>query len=254
MLRREAVALALVAALLAYLGLRWWRTKNVSAVQRGFTVAQAKGCFACHGPGGVTGREDPGGGVGGVPAFSREDLESYAKNEEEIREWILDGMPQRVRQEAGAMKPQDLPLIRMPAWREILSGRETDDLVAYVKAVSDFEAPSEEKAEAGREAAARLGCFGCHGPQGRGGLPNPRSFKGYIPSWDGPDFPDLATGDAEVREWILDGRPKRLQANPLARFFFDRQVIQMPAFRGRIPEEDLDRIVHYIRWLRRKAS
>ena len=36
-----------------------------------------------------------------------------------------------------------------------------------------------------------LACTGCHGPQGRGSPPNPGSLKGYIPSWDGADYPDL---------------------------------------------------------------
>ncbi len=38
-----------------------------------------------------------------------------------------------------------MPFIKMPAWRGILSQREVDDLVAYVKAVSDFETPGEGK-------------------------------------------------------------------------------------------------------------
>ena len=126
------------------------------------------------------------------------------------------------------------------------------DLVAYIKAVADADRPTEARAAAGREAAERLGCFGCHGPQGRGNLHNPRSLRGYIPSWDGPDLPELARDDAEIAEWILDGRPRRLQSDRLARFFMDRQVIQMPAYRGRIFPDDVERIVQYIRWQRRQ--
>jgi cytochrome c1 len=51
-------------------------------------------------------------------------------------------------------------------------------------------------------------------------------------------------------EWILDGRPQRLQANPLARFFLDRQAIRMPAFRGQVTDEELRALVAYIAWLR----
>lgn len=213
-------------------------------------MADARGCFTCHGPGGVTGRPDPGVGIGGAPAFSKDDVEAYAKNDDEIREWILDGMPRRIRADPGAINPADASLIRMPAWRGVLSDREVEDLLAFIKAMADLGPPRDTRAEAGHEAAERLGCFGCHGPQGRGTPPNPGSLKGYIPSWDGPDFPELATGDAEVKEWILDGRPSRLQDNRLARHFMDRQVIQMPAYRGRISPQDVDRIVDYIRWLR----
>src|SRR4029450_5623921 len=105
-----------------------------------------------------------------------------------------------------------------PRWRAVLTPREPDELVAFVKAVSDFEIPQEPRAAEGREVATRLGCFNCHGPQGRGAMPNVRSFKGYIPPWDGKDFTDLARDDAEIREWILDGRPRRLEQSHIARF------------------------------------
>ncbi|PYQ55932.1 MAG: hypothetical protein DMF78_00485 [Acidobacteria bacterium] len=148
------------------------------------------------------------------------------------------------------MKLRADAVIRMPAWRGLLSAREVDDLVAFVKAVSDFETPKEEGASEGREVANRLGCFNCHGPQGRGSTPNARAFKGYIPSWDGADFPDLARDDAEVREWILDGRPRRLQANRIARFYLERQPIQMPAYRGHVSPAEVARLVDYVHWVR----
>jgi len=232
----------------------YWRTRNIGPVQRGWGVAESRGCFGCHGPGGMSGLPDPGGGVGGVPTFSPEDVQTYAHDEAELREWILDGMPRRLRDELAADAAGNGPLLRMPAWRGVLSAREVDDLVAYVKAVSDFERPDDARAEAGQEAAARMGCFGCHGPQGRANVPNPRSLKGYIPSWDGADFPDLAHDEAEVREWILEGSPRRLRDNPLAAFFLRRQVLRMPAYRGRISEDDVDRIVDYIAWLRKRAG
>jgi len=233
-------------ALAAGAAVSWWRSRNVSAVQRGWAVAEARGCFGCHGPGGVTGQPDMG-----VPAFSREDLESYVKNEGEIREWILDGMPQRLRQEPAGAGAEEASLTTMPAWRSILSPREVDDLVAYIEAVGEVDRPTEPAVEAGRVAAQRLGCFGCHGPQGRGSPPNPRSLKGYIPAWDGADFAELARSDAEVKEWIVDGRPRRLGEDRVARYFMDRQVIQMPAYRGRITPEEVEQVLGYIRWLRR---
>ncbi len=234
------------------MGFAWWRRHNVGPVQRGYEIASARGCFACHGPGGVTGFSGLDAAIGSVPSFAPDEVREYAQDEGEIREWILDGMPRRLREEAGDAAPA---LFRMPAWRGVLSEREVDDLVAYVKAASDFEKPSNPRAEEGRQAAAQLGCFACHGPQGRGSPPNPRSLKGYVPSWDGADFPDLARDEAEIREWILDGSPRRLREHPVAAFFIKRQVLQMPAYRGKIQDEQLDRLVDYIRWLRTpKAS
>jgi len=236
-------------ALWARVGWQSWRTSGISPVQRGFLVAAASGCFACHGTGGLKGFEDPDGRLGTVPPFTREAVLAYARNEREIREWILDGMPQRLRAEAAADGAAPA-LLRMPAWRGILSDRQVDDVVAYVKAVSDYERPDDPAAELGRQTAERLACFGCHGPQGRGSLPNPGSFKGYIPAWDGDDFARLVADDAEIREWILHGRPRRLQENPVARFFLRRQAVQMPAYGDRLSEAQLASLVAYIRWLR----
>jgi hypothetical protein len=77
-----------------------------------------------------------------------------------------------------------------------------------------------------------------------------RAFKGYIPSWDGADFPELASNDQEIREWILDGTSKRFAANRLARFFLERQPIKMPAYRGHVTDDEIARLVDYIHWVR----
>jgi hypothetical protein len=76
---------------------------------------------------------------------------------------------------------------------------------------------------------------------------------GYVPAWDGRDFPELVRDDAELREWILDGAPDRLLENPLARRFLDRQVLKMPAYRGRVEPFEVEAIAAYIRWLREGA-
>ena len=137
--------------------------------------------------------------------------------------------------------------IRMPAWRGRLSHAQVDDLVTYVRAVAAADVPEDPAARNGRAVAERLGCFG---PGGRGAGRNPGSLKGYIPPWDGNDFAELVADDGELREWILGGRPQRLQANALARFFLDRQAIRMPAFRGQLTEEELRALEAYIGWLR----
>jgi mono/diheme cytochrome c family protein len=245
-----ATVLVLAAAILGWAGFQHWRTRNLGAVQRGYRVADEKGCFTCHGPGGHRGMANPGHVLEDVPPWSGGLMTMYAESEDEIREWILDGMPRRIREDPEQAKLRANAVVPMPAWRGLLSRGELDDLVAYVKAVSDFDAPNDERAEAGRQAALKYGCFNCHGPQGRGSMPNVRAFKGYIPAWDGADFPELVRDDSELREWILDGRARRLQDNRLARFFLDRQPIPMPAYRGHISDAEVDAIAAYIRWLR----
>jgi mono/diheme cytochrome c family protein len=247
----KTLAAALVLAPVALAAALHWRGRNVSAVARGYAVAERSGCFGCHGPGGIRGMADPGHGLEDVPPWSGGLITMYAESEAEIREWILDGLPKRVRDDPEQMKLREQAAILMPPYRGWLREGELDDLVAYVKAVSDFEKPEDGAADDGRRAAAAYGCFNCHGPQGRGTPPNPGSLKGYIPSWDGPDFPELAQDDAEVREWILDGGVRRLAASRAARFFLERQRVKMPAYRGHIEDEEVEQIVAYIRWLRR---
>ena len=62
--------------------------------------------------------------------------------------------------------------------------------------------------------AEKLGCHGCHGPRGTGGVPNPRAgltqTTGEIPAWDGGTAMMYVKDEDEIREWILDGRPWRL--------------------------------------------
>ena len=105
----------------------------------------------------------------------------YVENEEEIREWILDGIPKRLKEERADQldKTDELgPLIAMPAYRGKLSKKELEDLVAYFKAVSWYQTPADPVARAGRSVAQKQGCFSCHGPEGRGNISNPGSLKG----------------------------------------------------------------------------
>jgi mono/diheme cytochrome c family protein len=247
---RALAALLLLAGLAAGVAFHRWRTGNIGAVQRGSEVAQRRGCFTCHGPGGTHGVPNPGHGLGDVPSFTGGLVKMYAREESELREWILDGLTQRVRNDPEQMALRRDATIRMPAWRGLISDSELTDLVAFVKAVSDFEKPDDAQAEEGRQVAQRTGCFNCHGPQGRGSMLNVRAFKGYIPSWDGADFAELVRDDREIRAWILDGGTRRAYANPAARWFLERQPIKMPAYRGRLTEDEVARIIDYMHWLR----
>ena len=219
----------------------WWRSANVGPVQRGADLALAQGCLGCHGGSGVS------------PLLPRPFADLDDVDRLTLREWILDGMPLRVRQDPESREALKAAAIRMPAWRERLSNAQVDDLVAYVRAMAAADVPEDPVARNGHAIADRLGCYGCHGPGGLGASSNPGSLKGYIPPWDGRDFAELVVNEGELREWILVGRPQRLQANPLARFFLDRQAIRMPAFRGQITDEELGALEAYIWWLRSKA-
>jgi mono/diheme cytochrome c family protein len=119
--------------------------------------------------------------------------------------------------------------------------------------MSDFE-EMPDPARAGHDLAASLGCFGCHGPGGRGDTPNPGSLKGYIPSWAGADYPELVRDEAELAEWIRDGSPRRLRENPVAAFFLARQLIRMPAFGPELTDREIRQIGDYVAWLRGRSE
>src|SRR5215813_5486176 len=63
---------------------------HLTAVERGRRLAEANGCFACHGPEGGHGTGNPGRPEKSVPSYKS--LMMYAKDATEVREWIRDGV------------------------------------------------------------------------------------------------------------------------------------------------------------------
>ena len=246
------------------------RSPKLTPELRGYELAQDLGCHGCHGPRGTGGVPNPLAREGQVPAWDGGTAMMYVKSEDEIREWILNGRPWRlvlrdslrarhadedsVFPRPGRVDLRPRPLKRvglplhMPAYRALVSDGELADLVAYYEAVAVYpDLP--ESVSAGYASARSLGCFGCHGPGGRIGARNPRSFKGYIPPWRGRDFADLVRNDDELRSWILDGAIPRLTENRVARWFMVRQVVKMPAYRGVMPDSSVAAVVRYVHWV-----
>lgn len=242
------------------------RQPHFTPFMRGEYLAQQLGCFACHGPGGIAGNQNPGALWGAIPPLSANGaITSFIQNEQEIREWILYGAPRRlwidddtrarptnVHRGNGVRTDPKAPLglIPMPAFKGLVSEGDLEDLVVFVTTVAKLQLPAPPEAEEGRRIASRLGCFGCHGPGGRGGSVNPASFKGYIPPWDGEDFEEIVQDEDELKQWILEGKIDRFEANPLATYFTQGQIIQMPAYRNILKEGELEAIISYIEWLR----
>jgi mono/diheme cytochrome c family protein len=245
-----AVNLALlVATCVAFVYFHYLRPE-VTAAMRGEEVAREFGCFACHGGTGISGISNPGSVSGDVPSWVAGKIAMYVIEEQDFQEWILYGVPRSHSSSADYVKPASL--IPMPAYEKVLSGNELEDLVEYLQAVSGWAASIPNEVYEGRKIGLRLGCFGCHGPSGMGGVWNPGSLKNSIPPWTGEDFEELVRDTQELREWILDGRIKRLWKKPLARYFLERQIIQMPAYREYLSDEELEKLVTYVRWLRKE--
>src|SRR5258706_12362405 len=104
LLKSTGSLLALLGLGAGVFGFRQWRTGNIGSVQRGYDVAASHGCFACHGPGGLTGQPDAGPGIGSVPSFTADDGRGYAQTAGEIGGWD----PDRVARPLGGDAPPAL--------------------------------------------------------------------------------------------------------------------------------------------------
>ncbi len=244
MFRLPLIFVLPVAVLSALGGALLWPTAEHTPALRGMAVAERLGCDACHGPLGTRGVGDPGLPSGRAPAWFRE-ADSLIRDEAELKAWVLDGLPDRL----SASGPRG-GLVEMPAYRDFVEGQELDDLLVWFKAASGWDPTMPDAAWEGWVVAERLGCFGCHGPGGRGSPRNPGSLTGRIPPWDGVGFAELVRDDEELRAWILDGAPPRLLGNPVARHFLEGQQTKMPAYRAWVTPAELRALVEYVHWLR----
>ncbi len=238
-------ALAICGGVVAWLLLLFIRTPVLGTAERGRVVFQNSGCVACHGDAGLGDVGNPGSEETDVPGFVGGTAMMYVETEAEIREWILDGRPKRLKKPPAGEKA----LIKMPAFRDRLSSEDVDALVAYYKAVGNYEPSMPDAARLGYKQAKKAGCFGCHGPAGRVGPKNPGSFKGYIPAWGSDDYFELVADKTERRQWIEDGGIPRFTENMAAQVFIKRQLIKMPAYADVLSAEQIDSIVEYMDWV-----
>lgn len=266
-MRRIRFRLVLIAVLLGVSGLvaapwlvrQFWEMRGSNSVRRGVRLTQDLGCFSCHGDLGRQGIVDPGTVENGVPEWSGGVWMMYVKNDEDIRNWInvgSAGMPpahsegaQAISEGTGADGGTGHRGIRMPAYGDLLSERELDDLVASFKVVSGMVRPEPGSAERrGLDLARKWNCFSCHGPGGSGGLPNPGSFAGFIPGWYGADFSELVDNREEFDRWVRAGSIPRIEHNPIASHFVRKQRISMPEYAS-LTDSELEELWSYAQWL-----
>ena len=219
---------------------------------RGHRLAGELGCFTCHGSDGGGGMKNPGSQEGEVPGFTEQTQMMYVKTTDDLREYVLDGAPKRRLDDPDYRTRMEGAALRMPAYRNLVSPRQVEDLVAYLRATSGQLLPERESDAVvrGGELAVEYRCTACHGALGAGGVPNPGSFKGYIPGFWGEDYDELVRSDEELHRWIADGAIPRISEHPVGGWFFRRQAAKMPAYGKFLPPDDVAALAAYVTWVR----
>ncbi len=235
------LSILVVLALAALPALRWvlWRWE-LNPVLRGRLLAESQGCMSCHRPYRSVEIPNPGSRWGSVPRFGAGNAMMYVETRGEIEEFIRFGVPQSWLDDFEVLERLGEQRLQMPAYDASLNDEEIADLVAFASAVEAVDPAGGEAAAPGREVARKHGCLSCHGVEGAGGLPNPGSLGGFVPGFAGGNFTDLVRDQDEFREWVLDGTSSRLAANPIVSFFWRRQRLSMPAYRGALDDQQID--------------
>jgi len=135
----------------------------------------------------------------------------------------------------------------MPVWGQVVSKRQVDALVAYVKAglpaVAGATPPPVQTDQgpvvAGQQLYVRYGCINCHGPNGLGGVPNPQSPDKTIPPLSGADFFKQFDTDAKIAAVIRSG-------SVIGR----APIVSMPHWGGILSAAQVNALVAYIKTLR----
>jgi mono/diheme cytochrome c family protein len=250
---RRILVLVLALTCVAIVALAIARRPQLPPAERGRRLAEHVGCFGCHGPEGTRGTNNPGRTDRSVPNFA-DDVMMFAKTPQEIREWIRFGVTKKRQASLTWRAERARGALEMPPWKGRVSETGTEDLVAYVMAMAGMPEPDDSLARTGLRRAGDLGCTGCHGPGARLARPNPRAWKGCVPSWDGADFPELVRDSTEFREWAQRGRCRRFDRNLAARSFLHRENLKMPAFVRFLEPGDPAALWAYLRWLRSPAA
>jgi mono/diheme cytochrome c family protein len=185
-------------------------------------------CDQCHGD------QGRGGVSAAVPALTNV---ARTLTPAELRSIIDHGLGES----SNPTKPY------MPVWGAVISKTQVSDLISYLRAglpVVSTAQPAEIPHGQGAavEGAAlynRYGCVNCHGPNGLGGVPNPRSPDKSIPPLSGPDFRHEFNTDAKILAVIRSG-------SVIGR----APIVSMPHWGGIIPPDQLRALVAYLKTLK----
>jgi mono/diheme cytochrome c family protein len=110
--------------------------KDEHAAQ-GQDLAYRFGCFNCHGPMGAGTSKNIGSLKGYIPGWWGADFRDLVRTDEELRDWILDGEIERLRNHPIARYFTTSQRVFMPAYRGFVTDEQLHALMRYVRWVNE---------------------------------------------------------------------------------------------------------------------
>lgn len=136
--------------------------------------------------------------------------------------------------------------VKMPAYGSRLSVEEWQAAAVAVAALSGLAGiPEDPELAAGHDVAVQMGCFGCHGPLGAGGVPNPGSLAGAVPGWYGRAFRRATENQGGLERLLREGGHQQ-------RFPFPGlpgSLLRMPAYGDSLDSTESSLLARYVEWL-----
>src|SRR5438034_983441 len=129
------------------------------------------------------------------------------------------------------------------AWAAVLIALAEGAWLLYPPARALVLSLEETPAVRGYRLAAGVGCFSCHGPGGNGGTKNPGSEEGEVPAFGGQTQMMYVTGEEDLREYILDGAPRRKRDDADYRAKVESAALRMPSYRSFLSTSQVEDLV-----------
>src|ERR1019366_8524410 len=191
-----------------------------------------KNCIACHSIGGVGSKSGP---------------DPLGVTKQHSSGWLDEQLvnPQLV-YPGSTMPEYDLETNARKALVTFVASATAEDARSMLSRRAKPLTAEEAAIEAGKQNFARFGCVGCHGIQLQGGVPNPNSQGGEVPSL-------LHASDdytkQEVIKIIQNGK-----APPVENSKKPAPPLYMPSWKNVLSEEDINRVADYLWSLQKKAE
>ena len=223
----EAIVLFMLSQTGADLPSFYASMKVIPSAEEGRRLFQVKGCLGCHSVGGH------GGKVG--PALDDVSLRRAP-------EWMMQHFrdPQSV--SPGSVMPRF-------GFTESEARALTEFLLHLRDQTVALSMPSLlSPADRGRGVFRKYGCAGCHGPEGKGGVPNPNAKTAQqIPALT---FVADSYTKAEIKKLIFNGQREIVPLDP----HLPAPPLYMPAWGSTIKDAEADDLIDYLFSLKPKGE